>query len=200
MRVDQGVELPWSYECFLRSMGRDAGGIFAGSDLSYAEVLGLRRDAQELLLENESKFILPEDAVVFWMHQGYQFAFLQGSNGPNPTVRLWTEVTEYGDRPRVVADTLLDFLEREDRAWSTQPSYESHRRSAQAFRMLAFVKAACPTCGGQLSWRGATSYSKADDNSGRTRMQAACLECGGEFWRWADTPQSPLESGHGPHP
>jgi hypothetical protein len=200
VRVDQGVDLPWSYECFLRSMGRDSGGIFAGSELSYPEVLGLRRDAQDLLRENGSTFTLPPDALVFWMHQGYQFAFMQGSEGPNPTVRPRTEVTDDGDGSQVITETLFAFLEAEDRRWSSLPSYESNRRSAQAFRMLAFGKDGCPTCGGRLSWSGAMSYSNGDDDSGRVQMEAACLACGKAFWRWADTPQAPLEPGPGPRP
>ena len=55
-------------------MGRDGGGLVGGSDLCYRAMLGLRQDAIDLLAENDSAFRLTQDAVVFMMHQGYQWA------------------------------------------------------------------------------------------------------------------------------
>lgn len=90
----QGVPLPPAYRLFLHRMGRGAGALMGGSDVFYSWPLGMREGALELLAEYGHPFSLPDDALVFWMHQGYQFMFMRASEGDNPPVYYYMEGSE----------------------------------------------------------------------------------------------------------
>lgn len=107
VEADQGVKLPSIYLAFLAAMGRSAGSLFVGSDVFFPLVLGLRRDAEELLEENGSPFELDGTDVVFLMHQGYQFMFMHGPDD-DPPVFLYKEGN---DGPDLVASRFSSFLE-----------------------------------------------------------------------------------------
>lgn len=70
---------------------------FHGSDLGNPEKLG--EDAKELLIENDDLDLLPSDAVVFLMHQGYSFYYFLSSDPEvenlNPTVYFYTETSPH---------------------------------------------------------------------------------------------------------
>lgn len=102
------VSLPPVYLRFLYMMGRSAGTYQRGSSCFYPELLELRDWAEELLLENNFK-PLPEDAFVFWMHQGYQFAFFRLSEGDDPPVYYYHEVESKEDF-RLDAQHVSDFF------------------------------------------------------------------------------------------
>ena len=87
----QGVFLPAAYQTFLRRMGRGAGAFMGGADVFYPAPLGLREKAWELLAEYEYAFALPEDALVFWMHQSHHFMFVRTSEGSDPPVYYYLE-------------------------------------------------------------------------------------------------------------
>ncbi len=87
----QGSALPAEYSAFLATMGRAAGDMFAGTDCLYPEVLKLREWAIELLDEDGEGFRLPDDAIVFSMHQGYTFLYIRTSEGDDPPVYLYRE-------------------------------------------------------------------------------------------------------------
>jgi len=78
------LQLPAAYKEFLLWMGHGAGSLFRGSDVFYDDLDGLKEAAIELLRENGLTGYLPEDAFVFYMHQGYQFDFLRTSEGDDP--------------------------------------------------------------------------------------------------------------------
>jgi hypothetical protein len=117
---DQGLPLSRSYEAFLRFLGRDAGGLFVGTDVTYPEVLGLREAAIDILDRyREWKpdcdvFRLPADAVVIEMHQGYVFLFVRSSLGDDPPVELWMEGSDHPERPKVLFASVADWLENAD--------------------------------------------------------------------------------------
>lgn len=137
VRRDQGGRLPRSYECFLGHLGRDAGGLFGGSDLCYPQNLGLRKEAEALTNEDpEARFVLPDDAVVIWMHQGYQFAYLCCSEGDDPLVRYWLERTE---EPTVDAHSLLEWIEQEEASTVLPPAETlAHRAATKSSRRFQF--------------------------------------------------------------
>jgi hypothetical protein len=87
----QGAPLPWLYERFLRVMGKGAGDLLIGSDVYFPKVLDLRRAALELLGECGHPFDLPETAVVFLMHQGYQFMYFESAQPEDPPVMRFME-------------------------------------------------------------------------------------------------------------
>lgn len=77
-------KLPAAYEEFLRLAGGGAGRLFCGSDIFYPRLLALQNFAKELLIENGESISLPVDAMVFFMHQGYEFCFLLPVNEDPP--------------------------------------------------------------------------------------------------------------------
>jgi hypothetical protein len=80
VRADQGVaQLPIQYEEFLLAMGRQAGELLRGTDFFYPSALGLPKDGRELLADNDASHLLPRDALVVGMHQGYQLYWLSPS-------------------------------------------------------------------------------------------------------------------------
>lgn len=83
---DNRCQLPVIYRDFLRLMGRGAGSYYLGSDHFFPLLLGNKEHALALVSRDKAGLILPDDAVVFSMHQGYQFLFFQTTEGPDPPV------------------------------------------------------------------------------------------------------------------
>jgi SMI1 / KNR4 family (SUKH-1) len=187
---DQGIRLPPNYRRFLELMGRDGGGLVGGSDLCCPDMLGLRQNAIDLLAENESVLQLPEDAVVFMMHQGYQFMYLQGDD---PRVHWWTEGSHDSRASKVIADSLFDFLRADERSTILSPEQrESHRRSTATMRRLRFKSEVCLRCGAPLSWCTQMRWGPSADEPGRERIVGSCAACSSTFFRWADSPADQL--------
>jgi hypothetical protein len=187
VETDYGQALPPQYRRFLETMGRDAGGLLGGSDLTYPEVLGMRVAAIDLLNANESSFVLPADALVFMMHQGYMLWFLIPED---LKVRSWSE-----GEAKVVAASLVQFLLAEERSATLSPDAEaSHRRSTAATRRLRFYSEACPKCSAPFTrWEMDLSWGPGELNPGRERMVGTCHKCGRQSWRWSDSPDAPLK-------
>jgi hypothetical protein len=93
-----GVTLPAFYRCFLQKMGRRAGEFLVGSDVFYPQLLNLREYAEDLLRETRCSFSLGKEDFVFFVHQGYQFAYFRASDGDDPPVwyfyETWKEPQE----------------------------------------------------------------------------------------------------------
>jgi hypothetical protein len=105
------VSLPVAYKEFLLVMGKGAGQFMLGSSVFYNEIFDLREGSIELLSENDFKE-LPENTFVFWMHQGYQFAFFYLDQGENPPVYFYYEGETKGDF-ELVENSFTDFLEKQ---------------------------------------------------------------------------------------
>ena len=86
-----GCALPAAYREFLEWMGQSAGGFLKGSFCFYKDLFTLKNDADRLLKDNRIWAKLPKDAIVFWMHQGYQFLFFCASEGEDPPVHYYNE-------------------------------------------------------------------------------------------------------------
>ncbi|ADB17234.1 hypothetical protein Psta_2565 [Pirellula staleyi DSM 6068] len=106
---DVGVPLPDSYREFLARMGRDMGDFYRGTDITYRWLPGMTQAARELVQEDEADIELPADAIAFMMHQGYQFMFIRASEGSDPPVYYYMEMS--GEFARK-ADHLTEFLFR----------------------------------------------------------------------------------------
>ncbi len=89
------LSLPQTYREFLRTMGKDADLFLMGSDFMYPQLLNLQEVAREILIEDAFPQSLPEDAFVFFMHQGYQFGFFRTSEGDDPPVYWYVEQKEH---------------------------------------------------------------------------------------------------------
>lgn len=92
-RLEQQLKIsfPAAYQEFLLWMGHGAGQFLQGSDCFYKHLPHLQNWAIELLQENNFPEPLPEDAFVFFMHQGYQFSFFRLSEGDNPPIYSYCE-------------------------------------------------------------------------------------------------------------
>lgn len=104
---DVGQSLPETYRSFLEHMGRNAGNFYVGTNFFYPGILGLTKAARELLAEDEANLTLPDDAIVFSMHQGYQFLFLRANDGNDPSV--WHYLEQTGEFTKK-AEHLTQFL------------------------------------------------------------------------------------------
>ena len=72
-----GLPLPAAYRAYLRIAGAEPPPELVGSDCHGDYLYLLRAGAEGLLRECGRPFDLPADAVVFLMHQGYQFFFFR---------------------------------------------------------------------------------------------------------------------------
>jgi hypothetical protein len=80
-----GGKLPTAYIEFLQEMGRGTEpGFLRGHSCFIDEIFDLRNWAEELLAENEFGKSLKDEDFVFWMSQGYQFAFFKLIEGEDP--------------------------------------------------------------------------------------------------------------------
>ena len=89
------LKFPQSYIEFLELMGESAGGIMAGSSIFTDEIRNLGKWSEELLAEDNSNLNLPPNSFVFWMHQGYQFAFFYINQHDNPVVHYYLEGSNF---------------------------------------------------------------------------------------------------------
>lgn len=81
-----GISFPAPYREFLLWMGQSRAGMLLGSDWLPDDLPLLKDKAKNLLASNNFPQPLPDDAFVFWMSQGYVFAFLRLSQGDNSPV------------------------------------------------------------------------------------------------------------------
>jgi hypothetical protein len=186
VEADQGVALPANYRAFLRSMGRDAGGLFVGTDIVFPDILGARDGAMELLLKNQVRDVLPATAVVVYLHQGYICGFLDPAEGSDPPVWEWMETSSTAPQVRSVASSLLELVVGAERS---SRSDVRHRIGARNFRGRALEHQPCPRCGASpLTWGGRATWGNdtCAEDRGRYAMTAHCLACGSRWWRWAD--------------
>jgi hypothetical protein len=100
-----GCILPAAYRDFLSLAGKSAGKLFRGTDIFFPRVLALRAEACELMNELNLADLLPVDAKIFCMHQGYEINyFLPISNDPpvcqffegqSSTTQPWKSFSEF---------------------------------------------------------------------------------------------------------
>lgn len=110
VELAQNIELPQIYKEFLLKMGKGAGRFYRGSSFFYPDILSLKSSAKELLQENNVSFDIPENAFVFFMHQGYQFSYFHiDTKTDNPSVYHYIEGADY-QHPIQIWEHFSDFL------------------------------------------------------------------------------------------
>lgn len=107
-----GDVLPAVYREFLLWIGHRAGILLQGSDVYYQQLTKQKEWAHELLRENGIASELPNDAFVFYSHQGYQFMYFRLSEGDNPPVYYYGEGEGF-DTIRRLYPSYSIFLETE---------------------------------------------------------------------------------------
>ncbi len=104
-----GSKLPQMYREILTHIGHGAGDFWAGEDCFYKHLPLIQKWARELLLEDSFPVSLPDDAFVFFMHQGYQFDFFRLSEGDNPPVYSYLEGQTEGEFIKIY-EKITDFF------------------------------------------------------------------------------------------
>ncbi len=105
-------KLPESYIQFLEQMGSGTqNGFLVGHSCFVNELPYLKKWARELLNENNFESILTDNDFVFWMSQGYQFAFFKLDEGENPPVYYYREGTNQSDFVKIT-ENFTEFLHR----------------------------------------------------------------------------------------
>ncbi len=104
-------KLPNLYRIYLSEMGKYAGNFMRGSSAFYSDLPDLRDATVELFQENKFDYLLPENAFVFWMHQGYQTAFflLDDKIVEDPEVFYFGEGEELKELKKI--NSFSDFLQ-----------------------------------------------------------------------------------------
>ncbi len=108
-----GKRIPRSYRAFLAAMGKGAGGLYRGTDAFYPRILHMNKGAKELLAEQETPLTLPHTSIVFAMHQGYIFWFLDDYNSDNPQVYSYYET---GAKFDLITTTYTEYVLRDSLA------------------------------------------------------------------------------------
>ena len=117
-------KLPDCYIEFLEIMGKDIiedpnssnyfeYGNFKGSYVFYKDLEDNNNEngLKGLLLEDESELQVPQNAFIFYGHQGYIYAFFKLDEGNNPPVYAYIEGYNGNEFPKI-SDSLSDFYER----------------------------------------------------------------------------------------
>lgn len=101
-RLEQhlGLPIPRTYRAYLAIAGSSPPPELIGSDCHGNYLYDLREGAIELLKESGEPFSLPDNAVVFLMHQGYQFFFFHADGiTDDPPVYYYFENRPSVERP-----------------------------------------------------------------------------------------------------
>ncbi len=85
------LSLPLAYQEFLLWMGHGSGEFMRGEDFQFGQLQSIREAALELMQLNNFSEPLRDDAVIFTMHQGCAFGFMQASEGCTPPVHFYIE-------------------------------------------------------------------------------------------------------------
>ena len=108
------ITLPDSYKNFLRECGKSAG-LFEHDEKSfYPDIKSLRKDLNEMIVEEEIDFILPENIFVFSAYQGFYFNYFLCDGNNDPVVY---EITDGSNGPRVSAPSFTKYMEKNISQW-----------------------------------------------------------------------------------
>ena len=99
------LRIPSALRAYFLAMGRYGGTRLVGTTTSFDQVTIMTRDARTTM--ERWKQPLPDDAIVFVSHQGYDFLFVRTKEGANPPVYRWVE----GDPIKRAYKTLLEYVE-----------------------------------------------------------------------------------------
>lgn len=95
-----GLPIPRTYHAYLAIAGLSPPPELIGSDCHGHYLYDLREWAIDLLKESGEPFSLPDNAIVFLMHQGYQFFFFHADGiNDDPPVYYYFENRASVERP-----------------------------------------------------------------------------------------------------
>lgn len=105
------VRIPAVLREFILRIGWEPGGLWTGSEFAAAQELSeFRKDAEELLAESKATFVLPPSAIVFLLHQGYSFLYIEATEEPDGPV--W-QVVEGRTSPERIGGSIAQVIDVE---------------------------------------------------------------------------------------
>ncbi|GAA3930314.1 hypothetical protein GO495_07425 [Chitinophaga oryziterrae] len=116
------IELPLIYKEFLLVMGNGAGAFMRGSSVFLNELYDLKDGAIEIMHDNNLG-LLPDNAFVFWLHQGYQMAYFL-IDGPSSLPVYYFGEGAGINEVKLIFERFIDFLDAQLRmsGLSVKPS------------------------------------------------------------------------------
>jgi len=106
-QLGKGKPLPKNYIEFMKMAGNGVN-FLKGSDYTVSYVYKLKEWAIELLKENDCSQNLTDNDFVFFMHQGYQFAFFKLDEGDDPPVYYYHEGDDFFTEYKSFSDFLIE--------------------------------------------------------------------------------------------
>lgn len=103
--------LPLAYIEFLKSMGNGTSDFLRGESCFFDELFHLQEWGKEILEEDNSLIKLKESHFIFWMSQGIMFALFDLTEGDNPPIYFYKEMSKQTSFKKI-ADSLTEFLSR----------------------------------------------------------------------------------------
>jgi len=111
-------QLPQAYKDFLSIAGKGAGKLFRGTDIFYPRILELQSEAKELLAELELTVLLPHDAKVFCMHQGYELNYFVPTSDDPPVFQFFEGQTDVVIAWKTFSEFILTTIQSHLEQWS----------------------------------------------------------------------------------
>ena len=106
------IYLPSTYIEFLKAMGNGTpNGFLRGHSCFFDELDDLKEGAEELLEEDNSDLKHTNSDFIFWMSQGYMYAFFNLEEGDNPPIYFYHEMSKQKEFIKI-ANSLTEFLSR----------------------------------------------------------------------------------------
>jgi hypothetical protein len=122
------LPLPSAFRAYLRAFCVRPGRLLKGSDLARRGMFASFRANAEIISDRT----LPDEAIVFLIHQGYSFDYFLATREEDPAVRRFDPTK--GDR--VFARSFTAYLEK-DVAFSEQLRDEQHRNGGSFAQILS---------------------------------------------------------------
>lgn len=122
LEKNSGLSMPKCYKEFLQSFGKSMSedrdkpdyydyGSFVGNSVFLEDLPDNKPGLEELLQEDSSSLVIPEEAFVFYGSQGILYAFFKTDEGDDPPVYGYSEGFE-GDSFPKIATSLSSFYTR----------------------------------------------------------------------------------------
>ena len=107
-----GLPIPVAFRAYLLIAGGSGPHELVGSDVCGNCVYRLREGAISLLAGNDNPFRLPNDAIVFFAHQGYQFCYFHADGiTDDPPVYFYLEGDTKSDAQRMINERFTDWVD-----------------------------------------------------------------------------------------
>jgi hypothetical protein len=102
-----GVRLPASYREYLLAIGHGAGKFLLGTEALFRHLPVIQKEAESLLMDGGIDVAILSGALVFYMHQGYEFGYLPTTESDDPPVYQYIE----GDScPKIAWNSFSEYL------------------------------------------------------------------------------------------